>query len=133
MIYFQVQGSRVTETYMHNDRAVTFSRGPWPSLPRRLTVTATGAFAEKWPDYLGMFTQTQRWWNGRPVYTNKKGRVLYHGQGWIIGPALGQYVLGGSMFSDNPADINSWIYWPGTGTELKPASVTVWLRIRLAN
>ena len=61
-----------------DDRTLTLSRGPLP-LPRLFTVTATGAAADKWPDYFGEFTRTQRWWWGRPVYTNTQGRLLHRG------------------------------------------------------
>ena len=97
-----------------------------PCLPRPFTVTASGAASKEWPDYLGQFTRTQRWWRGRPVYTNTQGRLLYHSagyEGWVIGPALGFSVLRGSQSHMNPSLETTWTYW--TGTERKPASVTV--------
>lgn len=112
----------------HDDGTLTLSPGPLPSLPRLFTVTAIGAAAEKWPDHLGVFTRTQRWWWGRPVYTNTQGRLLYHGAvdiGWVIGDKLGRSVLRGSRARDSPVTEDSWRYWTGTGLEFKPASVTV--------
>ena len=64
---------------LQDDRMLTVSRGPLPPLPRLFKVTATGAAADKWPGCLGVFTRTQRWWAGRPVYTNTQGRLLHRG------------------------------------------------------
>ena len=75
-----------------DDRTLTISRGPLPPLPRMFRVTAIGAAAEKWPDCLGIFTRTERWWRGRQVYTNTQGMFLYHGlgdHGWVIGCTIG--------------------------------------------
>ena len=109
----------------HDDRTVTLSRGPL-TLPRLLTVTATGAAADKWPMYLGIFTRTHRWFRGRPVYTNTQGRLLHHGPadyGWVIGPALGYGPLQGPRAHNSPVTEDGWTYW--TGSEWKTASVTV--------
>ena len=104
------------------DETLTVSRGPL-SLPRRFTVTVTGAAADKWPDCQGIFTRTQKWWYGRPVYINTQGRLLYHSAHWQIGNALGSIKMEGSQPRDSPVTEDSWKYW--TGTEDKPASVTV--------
>ena len=109
-----------------DDKTLTVSSGPLPTLPRLFTVTATGAAADKFPDYLGIFTQTQRWWEGKPVYTNTQGCFLHQGGidfGWMIGRALGRYVLRGSRARDSPSTEDSWRYWTESGD--KPASVTV--------
>ena len=110
---------------LQDDRMLTVSRGPLPPLPRLFKVTATGAAADKWPGCLGVFTRTQRWWAGRPVYTNFFG-FLHHGRhdnGWVIGDTLGYTALRGSRARDSPVTEDSWKYW--TGTERKPSSVTV--------
>jgi len=109
----------------HDDPTLTISPGPL-SLARQYTVTATGAAAEEWPSYLGVFTRTQRWWRGRPVYTNTRGKLLHHGggdAGWMIGGTLGRRGLTGSRAHHSPEGEDSWRYW--TGSEWKPASVTV--------
>ena len=109
-----------------DDPTLTISPGPLPPLARQFTVTATGAAAEKWPKYLGVFTRTQRWWNGRPVYTNTQGELLHHGNvdaGWTIGDTLGWRALSGSRAHHSPVSEENWRYW--TGSEDKPASVTV--------
>merc|ERR1712227_59065 len=61
------------------DPTLTVTPGPLPPLARKFTVTATGAAAKKWPESLGVFTRTDRWWRGRPVYTNTEGRLLHQG------------------------------------------------------
>ena len=94
-------------------------------LPRQFTVTATGAAAELLPSFLGVFNRTERWWLGRPVYANTEGELLYYGprdKGWVIGDTLGNYGLRGSS-RHSPANVDRWRYW--TGSEDKPASVTV--------
>jgi len=109
-----------------DDPTLTISPGPLPPLARQFTVTATGAAAEVLSSYLGVFTRTQRWWLGRPVYTNPRGRLLHHGHGdygWMIGSTLGSYSLRGSRARHSPASEDNWRYW--TGSEDKPASVTV--------
>ena len=111
----------------HDDPFLTVSPGPLPPLPSQNTVTATGAAAEKWPEWLGVFTRTERWWNGRPVFVNTQGRLLHHGAddyGWVIGCKLGGYkALSGSRAHHSPASERSWTYW--TGSEWRPASITV--------
>ena len=110
----------------HADQTLTVAPGPLPPLPKQFMVTAMGAAAEKWPEYLGVFTKTQRWWNGRPVYVNTEGELLHHDAneaGWQIGDKLGYSVLKGSRARHSPVDENGWRYW--TGSENKPASVTV--------
>ena len=108
-----------------DDLTLTVTPGPL-TLPRQFTVAATGAVAEKWPESLGVFTKTQRWWRGRPVYVNTAGVVLFHGangEGWTIGDELGCYHLRGSRARHSPVSENRWRYF--TGSEDKPASVTV--------
>ena len=109
----------------HDDPTLTISPGPL-SLARQLTVTATGAAAEEWPDCLGVFTRTQRWWAGRPVYTNTQGRLLHHGvgdKGWMIGPTLGMIALRGSRSHHSPVSEENWRY--ALKGEWKSASVRV--------
>ena len=61
-----------------SDPSLTVTPGPLPSLPSQFTVTASGAAAEKFPSYLGVYNKTERWWSGRPVYVNTHGRFLFH-------------------------------------------------------
>ena len=108
-----------------DDLTLTVTHGPL-TLPRQFTVTLTGAAAEKWPSYKGVFDKTLRWWNGKPVYVNTEGRLLHHGytdDGWAIASKLGYYALRGSQAHNSPAEEDSWVYW--TGSERKPASVKV--------
>ena len=119
----------------NDDPTLTSSLGPLPPLPRQFIVTATGAAAEEWPwpEYLGMFTSSERFLAGKPVYINSWGMVLYRGhdhRSWMIGKTVSEMpVLRGSrMVSNNqnphrPESEDTWIYW--TGSQWKPASVTV--------
>ena len=121
-------GWQYWEDGWHDDQTLSVSAGPLPPLPRQFTVRATGAAAEKWPKYLGVFTKTQpqRWWNGRPVYVNTEGRLLHLGNaddGWMIGDKLGYRALSGSRAHISPIDEDSWRYY--TSSEWKPASVSV--------
>ena len=112
-------------TLLH-DPTLTISTGPLPPLARQLTVTATGAAADKYPSCLGVFSRSERWWNGRPVYTNIRGRFLYHhgvGYGWVIGYKFDRRALAGSRSYHSPESEDRWRYW--TGSEWKPASATV--------
>ena len=88
-----------------DDPTLTISPGPL-SLARQFTVTATGAAAKERPAYPGVFTRTERWWHGRPVYTNTQGRLLHHGpgdNGWMTAPTLGKRALSGSQSHHSPA------------------------------
>ena len=96
------------------------------TLPRQFTVTATGAAADACPLCLGVFTKTERWWYGRPIYGNTEGAFLRHGagdEGWSIGDVAAYSGLRGSQGRHSPVNEDRWRY--GTGSEFKPASVTV--------
>ena len=111
----------------HDDPNLTITSGPLPSLCRKYTVNATGAAAEKCSPSLGVFTRTEGWWQGRPVYTNTEGWLLHHGpsdDGWVICWVLGyRPLLRGSRSHPSPDSEENWTFW--TGSEYKPASVTV--------
>ena len=119
------------------DNGLSIIHGSLPPLPRQCTFTASGAAAKMYPSCLGVFTKTERWWRGKPVYVNTEGSLLYHGaneDGWGIGPKKKYYgqndwgfgfsKLKGSRGYLSPDDEDNWRYW--TGTEWIPAaSVTV--------
>jgi len=110
----------------HDDPTLTISPGPLSPLARQFTVTATGAAAKRYPDFLGVFTRSERWCNGRPVYINNQGRLLRHGAGdwgWMIGRALCKGALSGSRAHHSPDSERNWRYLTWSGW--KPASVTV--------
>ena len=116
-----------------DDPSLTITSGPLPPLCTQYTVTATGAAARMWPSSLGVFSRTERWWNGRPVFVNNQGQLLHHGHGWskvdklgygwIIGTKLGYAALQGYQSHASPISQGRWRYW--TGSEYKPADVTV--------
>ena len=108
-----------------DDQTLTVTPGPL-TLPRQFTVTARGAAAKKYPSYQGVYTKTQRWWFGRPVYINTEGVFLYHGgagDGWTMSDTLGTRRLWGSQARDSPVSEKRWKYW--TKSESKSASITV--------
>ena len=109
------------------DNGLSITHGPLPPMPGQCTLTALGAVAKMYPSYLGLFTKTERWWRGKPVYVNTKGALLYHGSnddGWGISFFLFDSKLKGSRGYLSPDDEDSWRYW--TGSQWIPAaSVTV--------
>ena len=107
-----------------SDDTLSVSPGTLPPLPRHFLVTVSGAAAE----YQGVFSRTERWWYGRPVYVNTVGMFLYHSArdwGWVIGGPLGYNKLRGSRAHHSPVSEDSWKYYTGPGSGYKPASVTV--------
>ena len=110
-------------TWPH-DPTMTISPGPLPPLARQFTVKTTTRDADK--KCLGVFTRSEMWWLGRPVYINTWGRFLHHSTGdcgWVIGDALGKVGLRGSRARHSPESEDTWRYW--TGSEFRLASVTV--------
>ena len=116
------------------DDFIYITHGLLNPLPKQCTVTARRdprpalrrAQAEEYTSFLGVFTRTDRWWRGKPVYVNKNGQLLYHGvndDGWGIGPKFGNSGLKGSRAHHSPDDEDNWRYW--TGSAWVPASVTV--------
>ena len=76
--------------------------------------------------YLGVYNKTERWWTGRPVYVNSKGRLMYHAKlVWTIGPEIGYYVLHGSWSHQNPACERNWKQYNDNGILSKPVSVKI--------
>ena len=109
-----------------SDDTLSVTPGTLPPLPRHFLVTVSGAAAEKLPSYRGLFSRTERWWMGRPVYENTVGMFLYHtarNWGWVIGNTLHGSALRGSRARISPSYEDSWTFW--AGSEWKPASVIV--------
>ena len=107
----------------HDDPSLTILSGPLTPLSRKYIVKATGAAAETHPSSLGVFTKTEKWWRGRPVFINTQGQLLYHAACWGIGDTFGYAALRGSQSHHSPDTERSWTYW--TGSEYKSAFVTV--------
>ena len=113
------------------DNTLVISPGQLPPLPTKFMVRLTDAKAKakKFQDGLGVYTKTERWWLGRPVYKNMRDWRLCHGpggHGWMIGPASGEPVLSGFGSCDSPVD-QRWRYWEcgfGTGWTLTELMVT---------
>ena len=110
------------------DPYLTIFPGPLSDLSPAYTVTASGDAARRLPAALGMFTMTQRWWNGRPVFENNKGWFLHHGQsvGWMIGSKIGRHELMGSTWSHySPASEKDWRYFDSDASKFKPATLCI--------
>ena len=119
-------GWRYADDGFPSDLTLTVIPGPLPPLPRQFTVTVTGAAAENYPSYQGVYTRTERWWYGRPVYVNTEGVFLYHGpkdNGWTMSDTLGIRVLWGSLARISPANENNWTYW--NESDYISASITI--------
>ena len=110
---------------IRDDPTLTVTPGPL-TLPRQFTVTASGEAALLWSKCLGVFTRTNRWILGWPMYVNTQGRSMYHDftDWWVIGSSsLNSTELEGSGAHHSPTSVWTWRYW--TGSELRPASVNV--------
>ena len=110
------------------DPSLNIIPGPLSFLSMKYIVTGLGDVARRWPSALGVFTRTQRWWNGRPVFENSKGWFLHHGAGvgWMIGSRIGKHELMGSTWSHHsPAGENNWKYFDFDASNFKPASISI--------
>ena len=62
---------------------------------------------------MGVYTRTERWWNGRPVYVNTEGNLLFQGfadDGWLFGDSFGWKAFWGSQTRHSPANEDSWTW-----------------------
>ena len=92
-----------------------------------LTVSTSGPAAEMWPQCLTEFSRTVMWWNGKPMFENSYGWLLYQGpiQGWCVGPKIGKPALRGSMAHHCPAREETWTYYDDEGSKYQPISVKI--------
>ena len=60
------------------DTTLVITRGPMHP-PQTILIEATGEVAALYPRHLGTFTMTDEWYNGRPVYKNEDGKILWGG------------------------------------------------------
>jgi len=101
-----------------------------------LSVKSSGAVAEQYPEYLGVYASTKLTRGGQPVYTHVNGGlylyfledVPHHYKGWTIAESLTE--LGGvslSMETDCPHDIEDgvWEYVDAAGNWNEDPSFTV--------
>ena len=109
----------------HDDPALSVTPGPLPPLARQFTVTAYGHVSEKCSNCLGVYTDTEKWRNGRPVFENAHGWELSH-SGHDVGWEMGNgrcYPLKGSQSHHSPASERRWMYRTLSGD--RPASIIV--------
>lgn len=84
-----------------------------------------GAAADKWPKCGGLFTKTDKYFNGKPVFVNNQSLYL-HSSGvgtWSVGLKIGRFYIRSTSAGLCPAQIKTWTYW--TGSEDKPADVII--------
>ena len=123
-MHYDVEGKKT----WHADRSLVISPGIMTSLCDKLTVSASGAAAERWPECLGEFSRTEMWWRGRPVFRNSQGELLYNGwNGWIVGFAFCYASFEGSIARQCPATEKKWSYWD----ESKDHSATVQIECKV--
>ena len=93
----------------HDDPRLVLTPGPL-SPPLTITLQAEGELATLFPHHLGTFSKTDQWSEGRPVYRNQAGKLLYWWGGrWSVGDT-----------SDDGADIRCWMpagLWPPQAAE----------------
>ena len=78
-----------------------------------ITLSATGAAVQRWPEYLGSYEATGEVTAGAPVYRKSGGRYLYRCSDgtWYAGPGIGY--IGAYKSVDTaqcPASIRQWQY-----------------------
>ena len=61
----------------HDDPTLVLTPGPL-SPPLTITHQSEGELAAKYPHHLGTFTKTDQWSEGRPVFRNQAGKLLYY-------------------------------------------------------
>jgi len=84
-----------------------------------------GAAADKWPECGGLFTKTDKYFYGKPVFVNTQSEYLHcSGVGtWSVGSKIGEAGIRSTSAGLCPAQIKTWTYF--TGSEDKPADVTI--------
>ena len=116
-----------------------------PNLPQKckvITITSTSGAEARYPEYLGIFTRTDKYVLGRPVFVNRNGKFLkmYHGDGnWCIGDSFlnpnGKVCSPSSSIcpsskcasSNNRPDVDmqSWFYVSGAGIKKEDTTIFV--------
>ena len=83
------------------------------------------AAADKFPEKIGVFTRTNKYYIGKSVFVNNSGWYLHSsGDGaWSVGPKIGEAGICSTLTGLWPAQIKTWTYW--NGADDKPAQVTI--------
>lgn len=72
------------------DRQLEVTAGPPPTYPETVKVDTSGPAGDKWPECLGLYTQTgpDTWQRGRPVWRHQTQDLFlfFDGSVWMIGP-----------------------------------------------
>ena len=84
------------------------------------------AYGNHWivQDTLGVYTRTEKWYNGRPVYI-KDNQYLHVGNdgNWSVGDQIGSYYIKSTGAPLSPVDAKKWYYQ--YRNEDNPADISV--------
>ena len=93
---------------------------------RELSITLSGAAANKHSACCrSLFTLSDSWLNGRPIYTNRDGFKLHFGNegGWLVGSKYYVYKIKSIDGPIYPNNAEYWQYWDGEVDQ--PATVEI--------
>ena len=107
------------------DPSLVITKSPMTPLCDNVKVRIFGEAAKKWPLCQGVFTRTEMWWHGRPVFRNSDGQLLHQSpeQGWSVGAKLGFACITGSISHHCPTNERKWKYWDRS--QYLPAKVDI--------
>ena len=95
-----------------HDTSVKIQFGPLTSdqLCQEIEIHFHGAVAKKWLTYGGLFTTTDKYFCGKPVFINNYHQKLHSTDDgdWGIGPVLGYVLIKSSSAGLCPAKIKTW-------------------------
>ena len=87
-----------------------------------VSVELFGSTKEKYSKYMGLYTLTDTWAKGRPVFKNARKHLLYvqkyqsgglQGGPWAIGDGIWKYVLHSIDGTLSPTESTYWSFWDG--------------------
>ena len=65
------------------------------------------------PRAKGIFANTRKYYNGKPVFVNNFGLYLYSGSTWSVGFKIGSYYIKSKVAGMCPALSKTWDCWEG--------------------
>ena len=110
----------------NKDATLTVVPGGLQVTCRTYQVAATGPAAEKYRDSMGLFTVTNQWRNGRPLYRTSNGHLLYvcDGGQWCLGDQVGHYGIRSRDKPVFPEGVRYWVFWDGSSAQQAQVSVS---------
>ena len=112
------------------DPTITVTSEPLTNICNNLTISYNGPYTDQFADCIGLFTDNKSWYNGRPVYVNIHGRLLYVGYDgyWAIGDISSPYeyfALRSTGAPVNPIDARKWKYGAARVSEHNDANISI--------